>query len=414
MGLRDWIFTTIGIVTEYLTGSIKYDDCLPKLLTTMIRQNVLLIKVFQSLSSNQSLSPQIRELFQQQTDNAIHTEDDIDYKLLVQITSEYKICLDNPQPINAGMIAVVFKGTLTNGEKVAIKMKRRHIYARVAAGHRDFVGIYNKLRVILRPFRRYYDILANLQSFVDTGDYIISQCVFDDEISTMKQMWEDCRETPKFVIPKVLNKKETDTDFIVMDFLEGCDCFSVDKDDKIIYGTEFFRFTWHCLFITKYTHMDLHPGNLICMSDGRIGIIDFGMKQEMNIKLRTYLITMITAGVERERNPDKKSDVLKLMANNFEPPLSIEILTPDQYELLNNECIDVFHATYTGDLNESKFNSGIQKLKDVTKQKTVHLNSDLFHMLMGLSMSQATARLFMPNDDDLKQVMKTTLREAME
>jgi len=414
MGLRNWIFTTIGIAVEYLSGDIKYDDCLPKLLTTMIQHNVLLIKVFQSLSSNQSLSPQIRELFRKQTDSAIHTEDDIDYELLTQIISEYQICLDSPKPINAGMIAVVFKGTLISGEKVAIKMKRRHIYERVAIGHRDFVGIYNKMRIILRPFKRYYDILANLQSFVDTGDYILSQCIFDDEITTMKQMRDDCRDTPKFIIPKVLNKKETDTDFIVMDFLEGTDCFSVREEDKITYGTEFFRFTWHCLFITKYTHMDLHPGNLICMNDGRIGIIDFGMKQEMNHKLRTSLITMITTGVERERNPNKKLDVLRMMADNFEPRLSIELLTPDQYELLNNECIDVFHATYTGDLDESKFNLGIQKLKNTTKQKTVCFNADIFHMLMGLSMSQATARLFMPNEYDLKRVMKITIKEAME
>ncbi len=414
MGLRNWIFTTLGIAAEYLTGNIKYDDCLPKLLTTMIRHNVLLIKVFQSLSSNQSVSPQIRELFQKQTDSAIHTDSDIDYKMLTQITSEYKICLDSPKPINAGMIAVVFKGTLANGDKVAIKMKRRHIYKRVAAGHSDFVGIYNKMRIILRPFKRYYDILANLQSFVDTGDYILSQCVFDDEISTMKQMWEDCRDTPKFVIPRVLNKKETDTDFIVMDFLEGCDCFSVREEDKIAYGTEFFRFTWHCLFITKYTHTDLHPGNLICMSDCRIGIIDFGMKQEMNDKLRRHLITMATVGIDRDRYPDKKIDVIKSIADSFEPPLNIKILTPTQYDKLNEETVNIFYGVYKGDLDESKFNVGIQILKEISGQKSMKFNNDLFHMLMSLSMCQATARLFMSNEEKLKLVLKNTLKEAME
>jgi predicted unusual protein kinase regulating ubiquinone biosynthesis (AarF/ABC1/UbiB family) len=414
MGLRNWIFTTIGIAAEYLTGGIKYDDCLPKLLTKMIWHNVLLIKVFQSLSSNQLLSPQVRELFRKQTDNAIHTDDDIDYKLLTQITSEYQICLDSPKPINAGMIAVVFKGTLISGEKVAIKMKRRYIYERVATGHRDFVGIYNKLRIILRPFKRYYDILANLQSFVDTGDYILSQCIFDDEISTMKQMWEDCRDTPKFIIPKVLNKKDTDTDYIVMDFLEGTDCFNVREEDKITYGTEFFRFIWHTLYITKYNHTDLHPGNVICMSDGRIGIIDFGMKQEMNTRLRRHLITMVSTGVEHEKYPDKHIDVLSKIADSFEPRLNIETLTPTEYKNINTETINLYYGVYKGDLDESKFNAGMEFVKKTTGIKYIRFNMDLFNMLMALSMSQATARLFMPDDEDLKRVMKNTIKEAME
>jgi ubiquinone biosynthesis protein len=312
------------------------------------------------------------------------------------------------------MIAVVFKGTLISGEKVAIKMKRRHIYERVAAGHRDFVGIYRKMRIILRPFKRYYDILANLQSFVDTGDYILSQCIFDDEISTMKQMWEDCRDTPKFIIPKVLNKNDTDTDFIVMDFLEGTDCFNVSEEDKITYGTEFFRFTWHTLFITKYVHTDLHPGNLICMSDGRIGVIDFGMKQEMNNRLRRHLITMATSGIERERYPEKKIDILKSMTDSFDPPLDIKILTPEQYDKLNEEIVNIFYGVYKGELDESKFNIGIQLLKEISGQMFIKFNIDLFHMLMSLSMCQATARLFMSNEEDLKLVLKNTLKEAME
>ena len=408
------MFATVEIAAEYMGGKIKYDECLPKLLSRMIRHNVMLIKVFQSLSSNTLVSPSVRDLFRKQTDHAVHTDDDVDYKLLARITSEYKICLDSPSPINAGMIAVVFRGTLANGDKVAIKMKRRNIYERVAHGHRDFVGIYNKARIVLRPFKRYYDILANLQSFVDTGDYILSQCVFDDEIATMKQMREDCRETPKFVIPKVLNGKEAGADYIVMDFLEGRDCFSVPDEEKHIYGTEFFRFTWHTLYITKYNHTDLHPGNIICMSDGRVGIIDFGMKLEMNDKLRKSLIAMITTGAERERNPKKKIDILIIMADNFEPRLAVETLTSEQYDALNNQCIDVFYATYKGDLDESKFNAGIQTLKEATKQTHLRFNLDLFHMLMALSMSQATARLLLSNEDDLRRVMKTTLREAME
>lgn len=414
MGLRDWIFATVGITAEYLTGGLKYDDCLPKLLTQMIQHNILLIKVFQSLSSNKSISPQVRELFQKQTDSAIHTDDDVDYKLLARITSEYKICLDSPKPINAGMIAVVFKGTLANGEKVAIKMKRRNIYERVSAGHCDFVGIYRKMRIILRPFKRYYDILSNLQSFVDTGDYILSQCVFDDEIATMKQMRDDCRDTPKFIIPKVLNNKETDIEFIVMDFLEGCDCFSVREEDKLTYGTEFFRFTWHSLFITKYTHTDLHPGNLICMSDGRIGIIDFGMKQEMNVKLRTHLIAMLTSGVEHMKYPNKPVDVLIKMADTFEPRLQIERLSPTEYEILNAECVRLYADLYKGDLDENKFNVGLDLVRKTAGIKYIRFNADIFHMMMSLSMSQATARLFMPNEDDLKRVMKITVKEAME
>jgi predicted unusual protein kinase regulating ubiquinone biosynthesis (AarF/ABC1/UbiB family) len=199
-----------------------------------------------------------------------------------------------------------------------------------------------------------------------------------------------------------------------MDFLEGCDCFSVGKDNKLIYGTEFFRFTWHCLFVTKYIHTDLHPGNLICMSDGRIGIIDFGMKQEVNDLLRKHLITMTTTGIERDKYPNKKIDILKTITESFEPRLNIELLTQSQYETLNEKMISMFYGVYKGDLDESKFNKGIQIIKDITGQKYIRFNNDLFHMLMSLSMCQATARLFMPDEDDLKRVLKNTLREAME
>jgi predicted unusual protein kinase regulating ubiquinone biosynthesis (AarF/ABC1/UbiB family) len=150
------------------------------------------------------------------------------------------------------------------------------------------------------------------------------------------------------------------------------------------------------------------------MSDGRIGIIDFGMKQEVNDLLRKHLITMTTTGIERDKYPNKKIDILKTITESFEPRLNIELLTQSQYETLNEKMISMFYGVYKGDLDESKFNKGIQIIKDITGQKYIRFNNDLFHMLMSLSMCQATARLFMPDEDDLKRVLKNTLREAME
>ena len=95
--------------------------------------NILFTKIFQSLATtaNLSLSPDQQAELMRFTNNVSYTEQEINYKCLTHIEQTYNVQIDR-RVINSGMIALVFKGVDSSGNKIIIKLKRNGISVDVA------------------------------------------------------------------------------------------------------------------------------------------------------------------------------------------------------------------------------------------------------------------------------------------
>lgn len=393
-------------------------DQLPSFVNYMVVKNVMFTKLLQSMAGIDNMPHEIDEIIKKNTDNVNYTDDEIDFKLLVKVISDYKITLDSLTPINSGMVAIVFSGVNTDKKRIVLKIRRKNIRTRIENGYIQFTRIYNFVRFITYPFGYLDEILANLESFIETKDYIMTQCNFDKEIEAIVKTKTSIEEyTNDIMIPFVYNSEHdrVNTEFILMDRIEGTTCYDMDERYKEHICELFFNFTFITSYFSDICHVDLHPGNIFCIPHGdkcKIGIIDFGMHIENTDKIREFSHGILD-GFIKVANGNTEVDILKHCTNTVVPPIDVKQITPEQYTDLNNVFIRFVDTIGTGKLDETaihEVNIGIRK---VLKTNVIVLCDYAMKYAMGLSMLQSSARLLVNDKKKLSIIIKKALREVM-
>lgn len=391
-------------------------DRLPCIIEYASKQNVMVIKLLQTLAGIKNMPTEINSMIQQNTDRVYYSDDEIDYKLLLHITSKYKITLDSIEPINSGMIAVVFSGRNEKKERVVVKIRRNNIRSRIESGYQSLARIYKCICIIAYPFRVLDEALMNIQSFIDSKDYILTQCEFVNEIKAMnatrKTVEEYCTD---IVVPYCYND-ENDNDFIIMGFIEGTTCFNIDEK----YKEKACRILCIFMFISSYFcemgHADLHPGNIIIIPDGdnvKVGVIDFGMNMIWTKIARDFAHGCMEFIIETEKDPTKIVDVLKYCIGAITPPLKIDELTEEQYQAINKQVGIIIKSAGDGDIDEARIHSCVRELRKSLGCDTITLSMDIVKYAMSMSMGQSTRRLLVNDDKAFGVIVKSALKEVM-
>jgi hypothetical protein len=139
-------------------------------------------------------------------------------------------------------------------------------------------------------------------------------------------------KTENIIIPSVFNIGD-ESRFIVMEYLEGVDGFSVPEKDKEEYAYLLYTVSMTMMSLTNVTHTDMHPGNLIFMKDYTLGVIDFGMWIHVPDHIRkTTLINLSNFAC------NEKINGFEHLAYYFEPCLNKDILTEEQYDFIRQKC----------------------------------------------------------------------------
>lgn len=394
-------------------------DQLPSFVNYMVVKNVMFTKLLQSMAGIDNMPHEIDEIIKKNTNHVNYTDDEIDFKMLVKVISDYKITLDSLTPINSGMVAIVFSGVNADKKRIVLKIRRKNIRTRIENGYIQFTRIYNFVRFITYPFGYLDEILANLESFIETKDYILTQCNFDKEIEAIVKTKTSIEEytNDDIMIPFVYNSEQdrVNTEFILMDRIEGTTCYGMDERYKEHICELLFNFTFITSYFSDICHVDLHPGNIFCIPDGdkcKIGIIDFGMHIENTDKIREFSHGILD-GFIKVANGNTEVDILKHCTNTVVPPIDVKQISPEQYKDLNNVFIRFVDTIGTGKLDETaihEVNIGIRK---VLKTNVIVLCDYAMKYAMGLSMLQSSARLLVNDKKKLSIIIKKALREVM-
>lgn len=398
----------------YFIGCRNYDQLVISIMDALINHNVIFIKVFQALSSNQLFSYYSNNHLKDCTNHSRFLESDEDTELLTYILQTYGIELCEKKPINAGMIALAYKGKIKE-QKVILKLKRKNIEERLIVGYAEFKRFYNLLQYI-GFFFGFTDMLNSISSFIETENYIISQCDFDIEINTMKQMKREITNTyethkikslEKIVVPQVFNlETENKNQFIIMEYLEGETCFEVsNKYDSLFTLT---TFVYTNIFLISLLHTDLHPGNIICMADGNIGIIDFGMSVVITQPMKLGFVGI----AQILMIDDFKADYLKCFTHMVEPHLDISILTVEEHTKINSILADLFINLFHGKLTEYDIQMYLKKIFNSSKKVTNYkISIDCFKMLLGFTMYNASVFSLTKDTNTIKEIQTKILEE---
>jgi predicted unusual protein kinase regulating ubiquinone biosynthesis (AarF/ABC1/UbiB family) len=317
------------------------------------------------------------------------------------------------------MVAIVFSGVNADKKRIVLKIRRKNIKTRITNGYTQFSRIYNLVSFITYPFGYLDEVLSNVKSFIDSRDYILTQCNFDKEIEAIVKTKSSIEEyATDIMIPFVYNSEHdrVNTEFILMDRIEGTTCYEIDERYREHACELIFKFTFTTSYFSDIYHVDLHPGNIFCIPDGdkcKIGIIDFGMHIHSNDDIREFSHGVLNGFIEVANGNTNDVDILKHCTKTLVPPIDLEQMSPEQYKDLNNVFIRLVETIGIGKLDETALHEVIIGVRKVLKTNTILMSDDVMRYAMGLSMLQSSARLLVSDKKRLSDLVKKALREVM-
>jgi ubiquinone biosynthesis protein len=199
------------------------------------------------------------------------------------------------EPIAAASIGQVYRATLRTGEPVIVKAQRPRVAGLV---DRD-------TKVLLRlahtaehntPLGAEYRVHELAQAFTDS---LYEELDFRIEGNNTTTIAENMADQPLITIPKIYDRYSTPRLLVQerlvgirIDAFEQIDAAGVDRTRL---AEALLRAVLTQMMTDGFFHADLHPGNLMVLEDGTLGMIDFGATGRLDPLMQSSLQQMLMA-----------------------------------------------------------------------------------------------------------------------
>lgn len=201
--------------------------------------------------------------------------------------------------LGAASLAQVHQAKLATGEDVVIKVLRSKIHDIIK---QDLEIIYYLARIFENTS------LGKIYGFVEFADEfsftLNNELDFFREAINAERFRENFKELDFVHIPDVY-KEFSGKEILVMELMEGIRIDNIDALEKQGYDRN--ELANHCAHVIVkeilddgFFHADPHPGNLIIVEGGRLGVMDFGMVGFLKEVDRFHLIHLYIAAIEQD------------------------------------------------------------------------------------------------------------------
>ncbi len=204
------------------------------------------------------------------------------------------------EPLASASIAQVHRATLYSGAAVVVKVQHKDIEDRI---HNDLeiLTLLARLAEQVSPTTRQYQPKKTAEEFAKT---LLQELDFTREASNLQRFGQNFAEDKSICIPKAHEEQSTQR-VLTMDYLEGIGLtqketlLEADLDLKELAqrGAQMFV---DMIFRDGFYHADPHPGNLLVLADGSIGVLDCGMVGRLDEDLREQVEDMVLAAIDQD------------------------------------------------------------------------------------------------------------------
>ena len=210
----------------------------------------------------------------------------------------------DPQPLASASIAQVHAARLLDGQQVVIKVQRPKIDAIVEADLRVLrlgarAMAMSPRGELANPVGIVEDFEANIREELD----------FRLEAANMAEFNRIMLEhgQSQVVAPRAVPELTTRRVLVMerffghrVDDVEQLRASNVDGEEKLLAGM---RAWFQCMILHGFFHGDVHAGNLMALSDGRIGFLDFGIvgrfARDRREQVTDYLMAFASGDFEK-------------------------------------------------------------------------------------------------------------------
>lgn len=205
----------------------------------------------------------------------------------------------DPTPIGSASIAQVHKARLKTGKPAAVKIQRPDIT-------KKFKADIDIIRYIAQKLQKHSHNNINIPLIIDEFEqYTKKELNFTIEARHIEEISKTILKT--VVIPQVFWSYTTEK-VLTMEYLEGTKLPEVKKADKQKIAKEIVDAFLEQIFKNGTFHADMHPGNIMLLKNGKIGLLDFGIVGHLDKKTRELGLKLYLSIIERD--PTQISEVL--------------------------------------------------------------------------------------------------------
>lgn len=201
-------------------------------------------------------------------------------------------------PIGVASIGVVYKGILKTGEEVVLKVRRPGIEETLDNDFEIISFLVAQAEKVSDEVQ-YLGISKAIDDFFNSIQLELNFLIEARNCQILRDNLESIDEDKLFVIPKI-HEEFNSSALLVMEKLDGKPFNSIpnilqehpEVEEKLNNAVKMFVRT---ILSDGFFHADLHGGNFFLMSNGKIGLIDFGLMGNLSRKNRTNLVAILYA-----------------------------------------------------------------------------------------------------------------------
>ena len=305
----------------------------------------------------------------------------------------------DPKPLGVASIGQAHAATLHDGTAVVVKARKPGVWAQVS----EDLEILRQLAMSARtrsPGLHGYD-LVNL--VLELSDTMRSELDYVREGHSAEHFANFFKDNPCIHIPKIFWEYTTPK-VITMERIQGISILDIAALDAAGHNRK--ELAQRCVdiwvkmvFEDTVFHADPHPGNVFVESDGRLGVIDFGMIGLIDEEVRDRMVSASKAIIDRDVDllidslTDRRSGTCRFAGDTPERPQT---------------C----HGEFPRTMEELNLTSNLGDLFAVVRRNYVQLPANTFMLLKTMAMVQSLGK-GLDSDFDFFAVMRPHVEEMM-